>query len=116
MDSGHLLRDSKWIHALLTVIKCIIPMVKCYLECLSPGPRSTRVSLTNLLLLGGSCLLGRLMDWLGWTFMEARGEERAKCSGAGGFLGIFLTSRLTHFCCSSCDTASSSRFLAVDTS
>lgn len=54
-----------------------------------------------LLLLGGSCLLGRLMDWLGWTFMEERGEERAKCSGAGGFLGIFLTRRPTHFCCSS---------------
>lgn len=72
--------------------------------------------LCYLLLLVGSCRLGLLMDWLGWTFMEARGEERAKCSGGGGFLGIFLTSRLTHFCCSSWDMASSSRFLAVDTS
>lgn len=72
--------------------------------------------MSYLLLLEGSCRLGLLMDWLGWTFMEARGEERANCSAGRGFLGIFFTSRLTHFCCSSWDTASSSRFLAVETS
>lgn len=67
-------------------------------------------------MLVGSCRLGLLMDWLGWTFVEVRGEERRKFSAGGGFLGIFFTSRLTHFCCSSCEVASSSRFFAVDTS
>lgn len=56
------------------------------------------------------------MDWLGWIFVEVRGEERSRLSAGGGFLGIFFTSRLTHFCCSSWEAASSSRFLAVDTS
>lgn len=70
----------------------------------------------HLGLLGASCRLGRRMDWFCGIFMEVRGEERAKGSGAGGFLGIFFTRRLTHFCCSSVEFASSSRFLAVDMS
>jgi len=56
------------------------------------------------------------MDWFGCTFMEVLGEDRAKGSGAGGFLGIFFTSRLTHFCCSSVELANSSRFFAVEIS
>lgn len=80
-------------------------------------PYKTTILITFYLgLFAGSCLLGRLIDWFGCTFMDALGEDRAKGSGVGDFLGIFFPRRLTHFCCSSVELASRSRFFAVEIS